>query len=445
MQYALKLELDKQITKHLKGSGFEKLFGYFPKHGKVQSVTHYRPLMDALCQCFDKDNNTFDLGQTKIYFGLEDVFMITGLPIDGEPVRIGEVTKEECLELVGIPPGHNNRLRHASLVEIITKINDESSQLEVEQACRATALLGIDCTVIQAIGKSSIHMKYLSILKDVDKIKSYAWGAASWANLINSLKNSNPSNIVGCTMALMIFAFLRMPQLVSLCYLKHKVKGKNPNSSSVKALTMTFHEACIIWRPYVEVGKRYESQKHIAKSITYVFADHIAILHRPDLVPGQLFGGELNQDIIQNWVNSVIESDNRLSVWETRRDRLVSEVIPVADEGIGIPETFPAHTRESHNSSTSPSDEEIQNSSTFPSNEMRLESVFQEDNFVHDCFGETSEARVEIEHRNPSTQHNSVSSEATTVEHLLHTHHLLATAWSMQAKVWTNLSFLQLI
>jgi hypothetical protein len=95
--------------------------------------------------------------------------MITGLPIDGEPVSIDQVTKEECLELVGIPPSHDNRLSNTSLVKIIKKINDTSSQREVEQACRATTLFGINCTVIQAIGKSSIHMKYLSILKDVIK------------------------------------------------------------------------------------------------------------------------------------------------------------------------------------------------------------------------------------------------------------------------------------
>ncbi|MCH93335.1 serine/threonine-protein phosphatase 7 long form-like protein [Trifolium medium] len=108
MQYGLKLSIDKKIKKLLKGSGFETLFEYSPWHGKPRSATHYRPLMDALYQCFDKDDNTFNLGQTKIYFGLEDVFMITGLPIDGEPVSIGEVTKEECLELVGIPPSDTN-------------------------------------------------------------------------------------------------------------------------------------------------------------------------------------------------------------------------------------------------------------------------------------------------------------------------------------------------
>ncbi|WJX94441.1 Ulp1 peptidase [Trifolium repens] len=155
--------------------------------------------------------------------------MITGLPIDGEPVSIDQVTKEECLELVRIPSSCDNQLSNTSLVKIIEKINDTSSQREVEQACRATALLGINCTVIQAIGKSSIHMKYLSIFKDVDKIKSYAWGAASWANLIDNLKKPDASNIVGCTMALMIFAFFRMPQLVSLCYKKRTVQCNSTN------------------------------------------------------------------------------------------------------------------------------------------------------------------------------------------------------------------------
>jgi hypothetical protein len=62
-------------------------------------------------------------------------------------------------------------------------------------------------------------------------------------------------------------------------------------------LYISFFSFQIIWRPYlyVEVENQYESQKHIAKSITYVFAREITILHRPNLVPRQLFEGELNQ------------------------------------------------------------------------------------------------------------------------------------------------------
>ncbi|MCI29219.1 serine/threonine-protein phosphatase 7 long form-like protein, partial [Trifolium medium] len=153
MKYCLKLSLHKKIKSLLKGSSFENLFECFLKYGKLRSVTHCRALMDALYKCFDQEDNTFNLGQTKIYFGLEDVLMIIGLPIDGEPVtRIYDITKEECRELIGITPDTSNRVSHGALVKIIENIKDTSSDGKVMQACRATALLGIACTIIQGIG-----------------------------------------------------------------------------------------------------------------------------------------------------------------------------------------------------------------------------------------------------------------------------------------------------
>jgi hypothetical protein len=106
--------------------------------------------------------------------------MITGLPIDGEPVTEPEhITSEECYEHIGITPNNGNLVDNGDLIEKIRRIKDTSTDLKVKKTCRAIALLGISCTIMQGIRKSKIHTRYLSFLKDVDKIKLYAWGAAS--------------------------------------------------------------------------------------------------------------------------------------------------------------------------------------------------------------------------------------------------------------------------
>jgi len=90
------------------------------------------------------------------------MLMITGLPIDGEPVTEPEhITREECYELIGITPDSGNLVYNGDLVDKIQKIKDTSTDRKVKQACLATDLLSISCTIMQGIWKSKIHIRYL--------------------------------------------------------------------------------------------------------------------------------------------------------------------------------------------------------------------------------------------------------------------------------------------
>ena len=42
-------------------------------------------LLNLLVELYDVDSGLFIFGRHKLYFGLEDIYLITGLPIDGEP------------------------------------------------------------------------------------------------------------------------------------------------------------------------------------------------------------------------------------------------------------------------------------------------------------------------------------------------------------------------
>lgn len=58
-----------------------RLFNEPQKRKNINRKTkHCQPLMNALVERFEAKNNTFNVGQTQIYFGLEDVLIIIGLP-----------------------------------------------------------------------------------------------------------------------------------------------------------------------------------------------------------------------------------------------------------------------------------------------------------------------------------------------------------------------------
>lgn len=182
---------------------------------------HVKPLLRALFDVYDIQNGAFQIGQSSIYFGLEDVLMITvltGLPIDGRPFMVnGIVTYEDCLSLIGVSPVKDKKggILISDLIRFINAFDDEANDETLDQACRATALLGIACMVHQEIGTTRIHQRYLHLLRDVNEIKSYAWGAASWVNLHTSMRewkrNPRKSNITGCTFALMVMFLTYIP------------------------------------------------------------------------------------------------------------------------------------------------------------------------------------------------------------------------------------------
>ncbi|CAJ2663292.1 unnamed protein product [Trifolium pratense] len=161
--------------------------------------------------------------------------MLTGLPIDGKPVVLQNkaVDVEECLTLVGVTPGTGTKKHDFKLSDLVTIINgldNNPDDASLDKACRATALLGIACMVDNNC-RTAISTKYLNLIRNVDDIKTFAWGAASWVNLHSSLRTFKEDvtkvGISGCSFALMVFAFVRIPQIVPFCY-KWSIKEITP-------------------------------------------------------------------------------------------------------------------------------------------------------------------------------------------------------------------------
>ena len=74
------LKICEKVRAKLIGTGFEHF--YDANSAKVLNVSM---LSNLLVQLYDTDSGLFIFGRHRLYFGLEDMYLITGLPIDGEP------------------------------------------------------------------------------------------------------------------------------------------------------------------------------------------------------------------------------------------------------------------------------------------------------------------------------------------------------------------------
>ncbi|KAI9109554.1 hypothetical protein K1719_019608 [Acacia pycnantha] len=271
------------------GSGFEFIFEIGCK------ITHTKSLILALINAYETHTGAFRIGQNELSFGLEDVLMITGLPIDGKPVifegNTPNLTNQQVLELVGVGSKDN----YVSTNELATFINS------FEEACagedminctaRAAALLGIACMIYSNLGKSRIHIKFLHFLKDVGEIRSYTWGAASW-----------------------IFFLTRISKLVSVCFKKMDrlirptsfplftpfvsalsdasfFNGKHrPSVEQLEKILFELNPSEVVWQPYHDLvlDDPYLQQGELRRSwTTAVFLDH-AVHHLPQKLIAEL-------------------------------------------------------------------------------------------------------------------------------------------------------------
>lgn len=78
-----KVNLHGKVHRKLRGTGFEYIFATDIKTSIKSEILH------ALVETYNPETGLFSLGQVDLYYGLEDVLFITGLPIDGKPLTFG--------------------------------------------------------------------------------------------------------------------------------------------------------------------------------------------------------------------------------------------------------------------------------------------------------------------------------------------------------------------
>ncbi|XP_026423486.1 protein MAIN-LIKE 1-like [Papaver somniferum] len=181
----------KAVLHYVKGMGLEFLHQEndrglkFPIHRSFQ-------LLNELLWFYNKEDKVFFFNDIKLSYGLQDVFYLTGLPINGKRVS-GEVfdAREQFERIFGYKPlkgdaimDVNGNINLSALKKLYRNIGNDSVELteEVRQHICAYMLYHLHCFVVPELdGKAST--RYLPLLSDVTNIHQYAWGAASLANL----------------------------------------------------------------------------------------------------------------------------------------------------------------------------------------------------------------------------------------------------------------------
>ncbi|XP_020232007.1 serine/threonine-protein phosphatase 7 long form homolog [Cajanus cajan] len=145
-------------------------------------------LLTALVERWRPETHTFHMPFGECTITLQDVGMLVGLPVDGEPVlsRGSPNILELAEELLGVVPPQSeikgHRVRLSWLAAIFGDIADDIDDVDVlVRYGRAWILRYLGGVLVPDRSSSYVSLRWLLFLRDFDIIRTYAWGAALWA------------------------------------------------------------------------------------------------------------------------------------------------------------------------------------------------------------------------------------------------------------------------
>ncbi|XP_057446063.1 protein MAIN-LIKE 2-like isoform X2 [Lotus japonicus] len=275
--------------------------------------------LEALLEVYDKEKCCFRLGKEVKDFlldmRLEDIYFITGLPIDG--IQVSGYVTYEAVDLV---MKHLN-LKDYQARDLLRKgtgkgaisinklplyfkeLPSDASDSDVEAHAKAFIMYLFGTTLLPN-RKRTIMPDFLEFL-DLQKINKYAWGAVVLAHIKNALGNDKKS-IYCFTWGLIVFALERFPFIrnafvlppiqpvfltwIDVVYTYFKNKHKKTKVEDYIKLFSRMKEEDVTWNPY---GRLALSQDDVNQlRVKYVMVPIICYqtvsLNRPDICFKQL-------------------------------------------------------------------------------------------------------------------------------------------------------------
>ncbi|KAL0388776.1 UNVERIFIED_CONTAM: Serine/threonine-protein phosphatase 7 long form [Sesamum radiatum] len=168
--------------------------------GRIQYDCH---LITALVERWRSETHSFHFRVGEATITLQDVQVIWGLPIDGEPVsgtdleRSSVQWQEYCMQYIGFAPEEGalkgSRLQVKAIIDHISHVHitPDTPHLTVVQYARAVALLLLGGTMCPDSSGNLVSLLYLAKLEDIVAARNYSWGSAVLAFLYRELCNAN--------------------------------------------------------------------------------------------------------------------------------------------------------------------------------------------------------------------------------------------------------------
>ncbi|XP_020209565.1 serine/threonine-protein phosphatase 7 long form homolog, partial [Cajanus cajan] len=182
-------------------------------------------LLTALVERWRPETHTFHMPFRECTITLQDVGMLVGLPVDGEPVlsRGSANILGLAEELLGVVPPQSeikgHRVKLSWLTANFGDIADDIDDVHVlVRYARAWILRYLGGVLVPDRSSSYMSLRWLVFLRGFGIIRTYAWGAAVlgclYRNLCTSIDYKTPT-CGGFSLLLQLWAWKRFPTILS--------------------------------------------------------------------------------------------------------------------------------------------------------------------------------------------------------------------------------------
>ncbi|XP_015164594.1 uncharacterized protein [Solanum tuberosum] len=185
----------------------------------IQTQMLSKNLLVELMERWDYEKHAFVLPPGEITISLLDVALILGLRVTGSPVLLREDTPFLDLEREYNVALWNRKITVASLEQRLDSLAETNNEDFVR-----SFLLYMFGTFLFPNTNGKIDSRYVYLLRDIDKVNSFAWGAAVLADVFHWLcrrKKEKLQYVGGCLIFLQIWCYehidIARPRLLNYC------------------------------------------------------------------------------------------------------------------------------------------------------------------------------------------------------------------------------------
>ncbi|KAH0761616.1 hypothetical protein KY290_017689 [Solanum tuberosum] len=179
-----------------------RLYGVYRSHRPVVD----RSLITSLVERWRPETHTFHFKTGEATITLQDVEILYGLPVKGNPILGYEPQRtiadwqNICQRLLGFTP-HTQDFKHSSLkvsalnahLRLQPQLSDLATQDMVNEKARCYMFWTIAGLMLADTSGGLLKLMYLPMLEDITAVGSYSWGSATLACLYRFLCKASQS------------------------------------------------------------------------------------------------------------------------------------------------------------------------------------------------------------------------------------------------------------
>lgn len=194
-------EPNAKVLEQLKGSFFYSI-------AQLKPYKQCHIFQEFIQECYNKNTKTFSFGlnnDVELYFGLQDVYALSGMPVDGRPIVCDDIETEKlCRQYLGTfdesackSKKSAGKLKKVSSMKVsrewlrknFKNVPNEATNETLQYHVRAYLLYLIGTVILPDNDNPREYPAYwLQFIKDLNprKLDGVAWGAAAHCMLTNT-------------------------------------------------------------------------------------------------------------------------------------------------------------------------------------------------------------------------------------------------------------------